>query len=441
MTLAPEGRLVRVAGAVFAGSIVHAALGAPVAVAGVDAVAFALGGLVLVALADLAMPRWRQPVRAERTAPATVAVGVEFSSTLEIVNDTPSPRVAEVFDGLPEHVTSDDFPALLELPAGGGLLHAARLRAERRGTLRFRDLHVRLRSPLGLWSVRRRLDLGGELTVLPNYRPVVRYSLLAVAHRQEQSGIRRRPRRGQGTSFHQLRDYREGDLPQQIDWKATARRRELISREYEEERDQRVVLLLDRSRRMSVRAGETSLLDHALNASLLLSYVALEQGDRVSALGFSGEPDWIPPVRGRSGMKSILFGTYDWETSSAPSDFFDAAKRTLVLERRRALVVMMTSLHGEDAAELERAVGSLSRRHLVVVANLRDPMVDETLQSPARGREGTLAALGAAHHKETLRGAVARLRERGLRVIDVTPEELPTHLATAYLDVKQSGAL
>lgn len=441
MTLAPEGRLVRAAGAVFAASIVHAALGSPVSAGGVDGVAALLGALVAVALVDLALPGWRGPVRAERDAPHTVAVGVPFRATLEVANDGPSPRRVEVFDGLPEHVTSDDYPATLELPAHGGVRHAAELRVERRGTLAFRDLHVRLRSSLGLWSVRRRLDLGGELRVLPNYRPVVRYSLLAVAHRQEQSGIRRRPRRGQGTSFHQLRDYREGDLPQQIDWKATARRRELISREYEEERDQRVVLLLDRSRRMSVRAGETSLLDHALNASLLLSYVALEQGDRVSALGFSGEPDWIPPVRGRTGMKSILFGTYDWETSSAPSDFFDAAKRTLVLERRRALVVMMTSLQGEDAAELERAVASLSRRHLVVVANLRDPLVDETLARPARDREDTLASLGAAHHTESLRASVARLRERGMRVIDVTPEELPTHLATAYLDAKQSGAL
>jgi len=441
MTLAPEGRLVRAAGAVFAASIAHAAFGSPVSAGGVDGVAALMGALVAVALVDLALPRWRQPVRAEREAPGTVAVGVPFATTLEVTNDGPSPRSFEVFDGLPEHVTSDDYPATLDLPARGGVRHPAELRAERRGELAFRDLHVRLRSPLGLWSVRRRLDLGGELKVLPNYRPVVKYSLLAVAHRQEQSGIRRRPRRGQGTSFHQLRDYREGDLPQQIDWKATARRRELISREYEEERDQRVVLLLDRSRRMSVRAGETSLLDHALNASLLLSYVALEQGDRVSALGFSGEPDWIPPVRGRTGMKSILFGTYDWETSGAPSDFFDAAKRTLVLERRRALVVMMTSLQGEDAAELQRAVESLSRRHLVVVANLRDPAVDEALARPARGREDTLAALGAAHHTEALRASVARLRERGMRVIDVTPEELPTHLATAYLDAKQSGAL
>lgn len=395
----------------------------------------------LVALVDLVIPGWARPLVVRRDAPENVAVGVPFEARLEVENHGSRARRVDVFEGVPEHCRAEEFPRSFTIEPGAGEVLTYTMTALRRGPRPYRALEVLAHSPLGLWRRRRVIDLPGSLRVLPNHRPVIRYNLLAVAHRMEQTGVRRRARRGMGTSFHQLRDYRDGDLPQQIDWKATARRRTVISREYEEERDQRVILLLDRSRRMSVRDGEQSLLDHALNASLLLSFVALEQGDRVGVVGFSGELSWIPPVKGPAGMPRILFGTHDWQTSDAPSDYFEAARRTLILERRRALVVLLTTLRGEDVRELTRAVEALSKRHLVVVASLREPAVAALAERVPQDFEEAVAVAGATHYESERRAVAAELRERGVRMLDVLPDALPAQLATAYLDAKQAGQL
>lgn len=395
----------------------------------------------LASLVDLLLPGWRGPMAVARRVPENVAVGVPFEGALEFSNEGSRARRFEVFEGVPLRAEAPDFPREAVAAPGAGARVSYTMTAHARGGLPFRSLEILSRSPLGLWRHRRRVHIEGILRVLPNHRPVVRYHLLAIAHRLEQSGVRRRARRGAGTSFHQLREYRDGDLPQQIDWKATARRREVISREYEEERDQRVVLLVDRGRRMSVMDDGVSLLDHGLNAALLLSFVALKQGDRVGMVGFSGELSWIPPVKGPGGMPKILFGVHDWQTTDAPSDYFEAARRTMILERRRALVVILTTLRGEDSKELVRSIESLRKRHLVVVASLREPAIARLAGEPAANFDDAVAAVGALHYEAGRAALAAELKGRGVRVIDVLPDELPTELATAYLDEKAAGRL
>ncbi len=398
-------------------------------------------GLALLALVDLLTPGWRGALRVTRKVPENVAVGVPFEGALEFENDGSRKRRFDVFEGVPQKAEAEAFPRSVTAEAGAGVRVAYTMTAKARGGLPFRRLEVLSHSPLGLWRHRRRVELDHTLRVLPNHRPVVRYHLLAIAHRLEQSGVRRKAKRGMGTSFHQLREYRDGDLPQQIDWKATARRREVISREYEEERDQRVVLLVDRGRRMSVTDDGVSLLDHGLNAALLLSFVALKQGDRVGMVGFSGELSWIPAVKGPGGMPKILFGVHDWQTTDAPSDYFEAARRTMILERRRALVVILTTLRGEDSKELVRSIEALRKRHLVVVASLREPAIARLAEEPATDFNGAVAAAGALHYEASRAALAAELKQRGVRVIDVLPDELPTELATAYLDEKAAGRL
>lgn len=436
MSLWPTDRLFRAAAGL---------LGLAVVVAIVPALSplfmAACGLLALAAMIDLALPGWRDALEVSRCVPENVAHGVSFEASLRFQNPGSRARRFDVFEGLPRHASSADFPRLVEAGPGEAARVPYSMTAHRRGLLPFRDLEILCHSRLGLWHRRRRIALEHTLRVLPNHRPVVKYHLLAIAHQLEQSGIRRRARRGNGTSFHQLRDYRDGDLPQQIDWKATSRRRQVISREYEEERDQRVVLLVDRGRRMSVSEGNTSLLDHSLNAALLLSFVALGQGDRVGLVGFSGELSWIPPVKGPGGMPRILFGVHDWQTTPAPSDYFEAARRTMILERRRALVVILTTLRGEDSKELMRAIDAMCKRHLVVVASLREPAVAALGEAPARDLQGAIASAGAQEYEASRDAVAAELRGRGVRVIDVLPDKLPSELASAYLDEKAAGRL
>lgn len=409
----------------------------------IGAGAFALVAAVafVAALVDLALPTWRAPLDVVREPLEGLPVSVPSDVTLVIANRAAVPLEFEVFDGVPSDFASEFLPRHVRVDAHSSARVTYSVRPRRRGRARFTRTELLRRSRLGLWELRQFAGAESDVVVLPNFRPIVRYALLAVANRLEQMGIRKKPRRGLGKSFHQLREYRDGDLLQQVDWKATARRRQLISREYEEERDQHVVLVLDCGQRMRSIDGELSHFDHCLNALLLLAHVALRQGDSVAVMTFGGAERWLPPVKGAHGVETVLRHVFDLEPTDAPSDYAEAARRVLTLQRRRSLVVFMTNLRGEDASDVLPAVASLRARHVSIVASLREAFVDEALAAAPSDFESALAHGASAVYAEERAAAVAALRSSGVRALDLRAPELAVALANEYLDVKSGGAL
>jgi uncharacterized protein (DUF58 family) len=292
-----------------------------------------------------------------------------------------------------------------------------------------------------LWRQRRWGGRAQSVRVLPNFKPVVRYSLLALGDRLGQMGIRLHQRRGEGLEFRELREYRHGDSRRRIDWKATSRRQTLISREYEEEKNQQVVLLVDCGRRMRARDGELTHFDHVLNAALLLSWVALRQGDAVGLMTLAGADRWLAPRKGSLGMSSILRSVYDLQTSLEPPDYQEAVTRLTARQKRRSLVVLMTNLRDEDTGELLPALSMLGRRHLVLLASLREAVLREVLAEPAVTFRAALRATAAHRYLEARRHAHERIRGRGVLTLDVEPERLAIQVVNRYLDVKRSGRL
>jgi len=403
-------------------------------------VVVALGFLVAL-VGDAVAGGWRAPLEFERVELEALPLDAWTEITVDLSNPNDGAVTVELFDGVPGTMETEDLPRPVTLAAASRARIVYRVRPQRRGRAIFEPAHLLRRSRLGLWTLVQRAGDAQEVLVLPNFRPIVRYALLAVANRLEQMGIRKKPRRGMGKSFHQLREYREGDLLQQIDWKATARRHELISREYQEERDQQVVFLLDCGQRMRSVDGATSHFDHCLNAVLLLSYVALRQGDSVALMTFAGEERWLPPVKGAHGVQRVLDTIFDLEATDAPSDYSEAARRVLTLQRKRSLVVWLTNLRGEDASEVLPAVATLRQRHVSLVASLREARVDAFLEEEPRGFEDAITAGAAAAYCEEREGVVAALRSAGARALDLRAPELPVALANEYLDMKSSGVL
>src|SRR5690606_26842305 len=169
--------------------------------------------------------------------------------------------------------------------------------------------------------------------VYPDFMAIAAYTILATDNHTSQMGIKKKPRRGTGLEFQQLREYRRGDSLRQLDWKATARRQQLISREYQDERDQQIVLLIDSGRRMRTRDDELSHFDHALNAVLLVSYIALRQGDSVSVMSFGENHRWLPPQKGAGQIKNLLNGMYDLQAENCAPDYTKAAEKLAVLQQ------------------------------------------------------------------------------------------------------------
>ncbi|POA34462.1 MULTISPECIES: DUF58 domain-containing protein [unclassified Pseudomonas] len=377
-----------------------------------------------------------------RQMPGSLALGRWSDVHVEIAHDYSQPLNVQLYDHVPDGLSFEHLPQSVELQPGQHSLISYRLRPLRRGHFSFERCEINLPSPFGLWSARRYLNVTDSTRVYPDFARLYGAQLLAVDNWLSQLGVRQRQRRGLGLEFHQLREFREGDSLRQIDWKATARQRTPIAREYQDERDQQIIFLLDCGRHMRSLDGELAHFDHALNACLLLSYVALRQGDAVGLCTFAGDqPRYLAPVKGTGQLNVLLNSVYDLDSSQRPADYQAAASQLLARQKRRALVVLITNLRDEDDDELLSTVKRIGRQHRVLVASLREGILDQVRQSPVQTLDEALAYCGTVDYLNARAELHERLSAHGVPVLDVRPSELGAELVTRYLSWKKAGAL
>ena len=400
------------------------------------------GSLVVVtAAADALVLSRLKKLEAVRRLPGRFAVGEASEVRLDLLNAGRFAAVVELFDGIPAGAEAETMPWTGSIGAGekARLMHPVRI--IERGTAHFGCIHIRRASLLGLWHRRYRVGEPEEVRVYPDYEPVLRFALLSLQHRPDQMGIVRKAFAGSSRDFHQLREYREGDPLSQIDWKATSRRVALISREFQEQRNQVVIFLTDTGRRMRAMDGELPQFDHCLNAMLLLSYVALRQGDQVGVQAFGGTNRWLPPVKGAHSMSVLLNHLFDYRTTPEPSDFSAAADRLLVRQWRRAQVVVMSNLRGEDSSEIIPALRTLRAKHLVMLASLRERTVEDARTKPIETFSDALRFAAAERYDAERAEVLATLQGSGILTLDVPAQQFPVALANSYLDIKAAGRL
>jgi uncharacterized protein (DUF58 family) len=400
-------------------------------------------GILLLVAALWSWQRLRStPVPdAERDAPSSFPLGVFTPVRLRLTNPGPRPVDIEVFDLHPPFAETEGLPQRLKLPARGWARIEYRLRPTRRGDQDFGAVDLLLRRPADLWRRRMLTGRGQSVRVVPNFQAVARYAILALADQLGQIGIRVGRQRGEGLEFQELREYRTGDSLRRIDWKATARRQQLISRQYQEEKNQQIICLIDCGRRMRAQDGDLTHFDHVLNTVLLLAYVALRQGDAIGFQTFSGPERWLPPVKGPAGLQSILRMVYDLETTQSPSDYLEAATRLMIHQKRRALVVLISNLRDEDSDEIVPALRLLRTRNLVLLASLRESILREKLAQPPRDLKDALRTASIHRYLAARRKVLDEIQVGGILTVDVEPDLLPAQVVNRYLEVKRSGKL
>ncbi|MFL1389056.1 DUF58 domain-containing protein [Pseudomonas tritici] len=398
--------------------------------------------LLLLAMLDAMRLRRRPSPRVQRQMPGSLALGRWGEVRLALEHDFPQPLTVQVFDHVPDGLSVENMPQSIALRPGESSELGYRLRPLRRGHFSFSRSEIHLPSPMGLWSARRLIEVSDATRVYPDFARLYGAQLLGVDNWLSQLGVRQRQRRGLGQEFHQLREFRDGDSLRQIDWKATARQRTPIAREYQDERDQQIVFMLDCGRRMRSQDDELSHFDHALNACLLLSYVALRQGDAVGLCTFAGDqPRYLAPVKGSGQLNLLLNAVYDLDTTRRTADYQTAASDLLARQKRRALVIVVTNLRDEDDEPLLTAVKRISRQHRVLVASLREEVLDQLRQAPVQTLPEALAYSGAIDYLNTRDELHDRLAAQGLSVLDTLPSELGPALVTRYLGWKKAGVL
>jgi uncharacterized protein (DUF58 family) len=395
--------------------------------------------LALAILDALRLTRLHSP-RITRQMPGSLALGRWSEVRLEVEHNFPQPLTVQIFDHVPDGLNFENLPLSVELQPGQHSQVGYRLRPLKRGHFSFDHCEINLPSPLGLWSGKRLLSVTDHTRVYPDFARLYGGQLLAVDNWLSQLGVRQRQRRGLGMEFHQLREFREGDSLRQIDWKATARQRTPIAREYQDERDQQIIFMLDCGRHMRSHDGELAHFDHALNACLLLSYVALRQGDAVGLSTFaSDQPRYLAPVKGAGQLNVLLNTVYDLNSTQRSADYQAAATQLLARQKRRSLVVVVTNLRDEDDEELLTAVNRLGKQHRVLVASLREDVLDTLRQSTVQTLHEALTYCGTVDYLNARAELHERLNAHGVPVVDALPGELGGALVTRYMSWKKAG--
>ena len=404
-----------------------------------------LSGLVL--LIDWLLNLRNQPIEVKRDLSGSLPLGVNRLVHLRIHNHDQKTRVLSVFDHFPIQVHSEGLPVFLSISAGKYADISYKITAIERGKLVFPQVQIQLESPFKFWKRNIFLPVRDETHVYPNFAAISNYALLATDNNLSQMGIIKKRRRGEGQDFHQLREYREGDSLRQIDWKATSRVQKLISREYQDERDQEIIFMLDCGQRMLAKDDDLSHFDHTLNALLLLSYVALKQGDAVGLGTFSStnaEGDqvrWLPPRKGQHHVQTILNAVYDLQPGSEAPDYAKAATDLLVRNKKRALVIILTNIRDEDTDDLLPAVKLLRKRHLVLVTSLHETSIENTLDKPINTLQAAIDNASTQQYLQHRKRTFEKLSNNGINTLDVSPEKLTVELINAYLGIKRSGLL
>jgi len=425
-------------------------LGVPMPLTG-KAAAVGAAVLLITGLADWYMTRqaWRQSaVKMVRVLPSAFAIGVRKSVRVVIEAEGLAEFQCVLYDHADSSLLTEGLPAHIMIAGGKRSDVTYSVTPSRRGEVKFERADVRVRSRLGLCELIERAGVDEVRRVYPDFAQVARYAWLAGDRRLQEIGIKTFQQRGEGTDFKQLSEYRYGDPVRHLDWKATLRLDKPIIREFQDERDQCVMLLVDCGRRMRAddrnEALGTSHFDQVLNAVMLLSYVALKQGDAVGAQTFgtpAGAGRSFPPRKGGHALNMLMGELYGVQPTPTHSGYVGAAQDLLRRRLKRSLVIVITNFRDEDSSELGYALRLLRSRHLVLLASLRERVVGELMYQPIASGEAALDVASAHLYEQARRDAFNRLAARDSLMIDAEPQRLGVELVNRYNAVKRAGLI
>jgi uncharacterized protein (DUF58 family) len=395
----------------------------------------------LLALVDFLMVR-KAAIEVHRLMPTTVSLARPVVVTLEVKNLLRRRVKFSINDAVFEHAETEGLPVEVEVGAGVVRRATYKLKPMERGAQAIGDHFVRYSSPAGFWIRQVQIKAETVVRVFPDVQAVRHYEMLARQNRDIMSS-RATKMRGGDTEFERLRDFLPDDEFRRIDWRSTARRRKLTVREFQLEKNQNIVFMLDCGRMMTATWDDLTALDYALNATLMLSHVAIRRGDQVGLIAFDEKVSrLIKPRGGASASNRIIQGTYDLFPRMVESDY-EQAFRTLKLHvRKRTLVVFIShAIDEQTSRRIQVLARDLLPQHLPLVVLLKDRELEARAALTARNAED-LCIQAAAAEMLMWRDRIHREMQRaGILVLDVLHGQLTASLVSRYLEVKAGGLL
>ena len=414
--------------------------------------------LFIVGATDYVTNPLLKGVEIRREMNSKFSLGVENVVTLKIVNRSRHRLRLRLKDDFPDELLFEKVHHDCYVSPMHDMDIAYRLTPLRRGIYQFVDIHVQCWGVLGLVVRQHRFPAATEIKVYPNLQAVRQYELLVKRGMLHQIGLKNSRQFGEGTEMERLREYSPDDDFRRIDWNATARQRKPIVREFETERSQDVVIMLDTGRLMaSPILLETSALsttrttsqkamlklDYAINTTLMTAYVSTLKGDKVGLIAFADTVhQYLAPKPGKKQFLTMLETIYALPVHSVEPDFETAFKYLASKQRKRALIILFTDILDKDSAEgIATYVAQLSRHHLVACVTLTDSGIVELAEQSATDSKSVYQKAIAERLLQEKHATLEILRRHGVITIDVPAHQLTMAVVNKYLELKAKSRI
>jgi uncharacterized protein (DUF58 family) len=400
-------------------------------------------GLVLILARDLALLPGRSGYQIRRLMPEPFSLGEREEVRVVIENPAAAGLHARIADHAPDDLKPQPREVEGTFDAAGRIELPYHTSSPRRGAYRFGAIDLQVWRSDGWWRRQLRLPLPHEVAVFPNVVAIKRIQLTLRRGLRAMSGLRRAKPPGASTAFAGLRDYVRGDDIRRVSWTATARRDHPVVVEVEAERGQQVMIAIDCGRLMTAPAGDLDKLDHAVNAALMLAWVAQAFGDRVGLMTFDDRvTNFIKPERGPAQIRRITEALYAIRPDYVEPDFGHAMTHLSLRVGRRSMIVILTDLQDPEASkELVAHALRLAARHLVLVVAMSDPAVLSARHAPITTSSRAYEWAAAEEFMASRRESFELLRRGGVLGLDVVAGNLSPALVERYLELKERALL
>lgn len=393
---------------------------------------------VLAVLVDVFLLWRKRGIIASRDCASRFSCGDENEVKLHVDSSYPCDLQIHVIDEVPHIFQRRDIDFAHRLQPHGSYCITYRLRPTKRGVYGFGHVRVFASTVLGLVERRFTCDKPIDVKVYPSYLMLNRYELMAMSNNLTELGIKRIRRAGNNTEFEQIKDYVQGDEYRSINWKASARRNQLMVNVYQDERSQQIYNLIDKGRAMQQAFKGMTLLDYAINASLVLSYVAVRKDDKAGLITFNEDLDeYLSAAKSSSQMQNILETLYAQETDFGETDYSALLLHVNRLIRKRSLLVLYTNFTGLNSLQRQLPyLRQLNQRHRLLVVFFIDEELNDFISQHPQDSEEYYQQVIAEKMSREQQLIVSSLQQQGILSLLTTPDQLSINVINRYLEIK-----
>lgn len=385
----------------------------------------------------------KNAVQAQRILPEKLSNGDQNSIKIDLKNNYPFTIKTKIIDEIPFQFQKRDFLILRTIQPKKNVLFEYVLEPKQRGEYSFGSLNIFANSPLNLVSRRFTFQKDALLPSYPSFIHLRKYELMALQNEFLLGGIKKIRKLGHTIEFEQIKEYVPGDDVRTINWKATGKRNQLMVNQFQDEKSQRIFMIIDKGRTMQMPFNGLSLLDYSINATLALSHIILKKSDRAGMMTFSKTAENKVAADNKSGqLKKISQALYNIQTNFFESDFSRLYQEVKFTVGQRSLILLFTNFETLDAVNRQmKYLRGIAKNHLLVIIFFKNTELQQLIQKKPGNMQEIYDQIIAEKFEYEKKLIIQELKKYGIHTVYTLPENLNIEVINTYLEIKARGIL